>query len=218
MQTRRKRGRPPVEGLAQRRCDEILDVAIGVFAEHGYSCADLQEVADTLGVGKGTLYRYFPSKQQLFRAALERILTGMRAAVDNAINAESDPLDQLYAATRAYLAYFDAHPEYVELIIQERAEFKDQKKPTYFQHRDAAIGRWHDFYRALISAGRFRDVPVERITDVLTSAIYGTMCTNYLAGHEKSLAEQADDILDVTLHGLLTPDESARRLAGRGTR
>ncbi|HYE61384.1 MAG TPA: TetR/AcrR family transcriptional regulator [Phycisphaerales bacterium] len=211
---KRKRGRPRIEGLAERRADEILPVAINLFARNGYSCTDLQVVADKLGVGKGTLYRYFPSKKDLFQAALTRVLTGMREAVDAAVAQETDPLDQLYAAIRAYLSYFDEHPEYVELIMQERAEFRDKKRSTYFEHREAAIGRWHDFYRGLIAAGRLRDrLPVERITDVLSSAVYGTMCTNYFAGHEKSLAQQAEDILEVALHGLLTPEESTRRMA-----
>jgi hypothetical protein len=139
-----------------------------------------------------------------------RVLTGMREAVDQAVAQHTDPLDQVYAAIRAYLAYFDEHPEYVELIIQERAEFRDKKKSTYFEHREASVGRWQEFYRGLIVAGRIRSVPVERITDVLSGAVYGTMCTNYFAGHEKSLAEQAEDILDVALVGLLTPDESKR--------
>lgn len=214
---KRKRGRPRIEGLAERRAEEILPVAIALFARNGYACTDLQVVADKLQVGKGTLYRYFPSKKHLFQAALIRVLNGMREAVDAAVIQESDPLDQLYAAIRAYLGYFDEHPEYVELIIQERAEFRDKKKATYFEHREATVGRWHEFYRGLIAAGRLRNVPVDRITDVLSNAVYGTMCTNYFAGHEKTLAQQAEDILDVTLRGLLTPQEAARRTSFKGS-
>jgi hypothetical protein len=44
-----------------------------------------------------------------------RVLAGMRQAVDAAVAQETDPLDQLYAAIRAYLAYFDDHPEYVDV-------------------------------------------------------------------------------------------------------
>ncbi len=209
--TRRKRGRPPVEGLAERRADEILNVATALFAKHGYNCTDLQVVADRLNVGKGTLYRYFPSKQRMFQAALERMLSGMRTAVDAAFAQEKDPLDQLYAAVRAYLTYFDGHPEYVELLIQERAEFRGVRRSTYFEQRLAHQGRWHEFYRKLIADGRIRNIPAQRITDVLASAIYGTMFSNYFAGHTKSLSEQAEDLLDITLHGLLTPTEAARR-------
>ena len=79
----------------------------------------------------------------------------------------------------------DAHPEFCELLIQERAEFKDRKKSTYLQHREVSVKVWQDLYRELIAAGRVRDLPVERITDVIGQLLYGTMCMNYFAGRRK---------------------------------
>ena len=69
-------GRPKDEGLAARRCKEILDVAARLFAARGYQNTDVQVVADELGVGKGTVYRYFPSKRELFLGFLRQ--TGLR--------------------------------------------------------------------------------------------------------------------------------------------
>ena len=54
-----------VRHIAQcRRREEILEKAIKLFAKHGYGGTDTQQLADELRVGKGTLYRYFPSKEQ----------------------------------------------------------------------------------------------------------------------------------------------------------
>ena len=64
-----KRGRPPSPQLHERRTEEILAPAARLFAERGFDGADTQELADRVGVGKGTLYRYFPSKQELFADA-----------------------------------------------------------------------------------------------------------------------------------------------------
>ena len=50
------------------RREEILDVATDLFAEFGYSEAVTKDLADRLQVGKGTIYRYFPSKRELFLA------------------------------------------------------------------------------------------------------------------------------------------------------
>jgi AcrR family transcriptional regulator len=216
MSTRRRRGRPKDPALPARRRGEILDAATGLFAEHGYRCTDLQDVADRLGVGKGTLYRYFPTKEALFQAAVDRVMMRLRSAIDAVIEGIDEPLERLARAVRAYLAYFDEHPEYVELLIQERAEFRDRKRPTYFVHRDANIGRWRALYARLIRDGRVRPVPVDRITDVVSDLLYGTMFTNYFAGRRKSLAEQADDILDILFLGLLTPRERRPPRNGNG--
>src|SRR5947209_4064740 len=75
-----------------RRQEEILDAAAKLFAEHGYSDADTQRLADKLGVGKGTLYRYFPSKRELFLAAADRAMRQLRQSVDASIGGIADPL------------------------------------------------------------------------------------------------------------------------------
>jgi AcrR family transcriptional regulator len=135
-------GRPVDPGLRDRRCEEILDAAARLFAEHGFSRTDTQILADELGVGKGTLYRYFPSKRALFLAAVDRVMRQARARVDARIGDISDPLDRIAEAVRTFLGFCDEHPYFVELLIQERAHFKDRKKPTYFEHRETYVERW----------------------------------------------------------------------------
>ena len=207
----RKPGRPVDPELRDRRCEEILDAALKLFAEHGYSGADTQVLADQLGVGKGTLYRYFASKERLFLAAVDRVMRRLRATVDAAMTGIDDPLEQIGRAVRAYLGFVSDNPDFVEILIQERAHFKDRKKPTYFEHREANIERWRTLYRSLMSEGRLRKMPVERITDVFGDLMYGTMFTNYFTGSRKSPDEQAKAILDVMFCGILSPEEQRCR-------
>jgi len=193
------------------RQEQILDAAATLFAEHGYSDTDTQLLADRLRIGKGTLYRYFPSKRDLFLAVADRVMRQMRQQVDAAVAPVEDPLDRVTAGVHAFLAFFGEHPEYVELLIQERAQFKDRKRPTYFVHREANVERWRALYRALIAAGRVRPVPVERITDVMSDLLYGTIFTNYFSGREKPFDAQARDLIDIVFHGILTDSERRRR-------
>lgn len=202
-----RRGRPKVENLAKRRSREILDVAIAVFAERGYAETDLQVVADELGLGKGTLYRYFPSKRALFLAAADRCMEMLREFVHPAIEGEADPLEKIAAAIRLYLTFFDDHPECIELIVQERAAFRDRKKPTYFVHREANLGPWKELFRGLIADKRVRDVPVDRIIDVTSDLLYGTIFTNYFTKRQKPLERHTKDILDIVMHGIVRRGE-----------
>src|SRR5262249_23611252 len=151
MNTQTKRpGRPADPELAARRCEEILDAAVELFAKEGYSGADTQVLADALQVGKGTLYRYFPSKEALFLAAVDRVMHRLRDYIESERAKIDDPIDRIARAVHAYLTFFAEHPQYVELLMQERAQFRDRKKPTYFVHREANIKRWQDMYRDLI--------------------------------------------------------------------
>ena len=209
--TAKKSKRPCDEALWAARREQILEAAARLFARHGYAETDTQLLAEELGVGKGTLYRYFPSKQDVFLAAVDRAICKLRDQIDADVEGIEDPLDRIAAAVRSYLGFFADNPDFVELLMQERAQFKDRKKPTYYLHREANIGRWRDLYRALIAAGRVRDMPVERITDVMSDLLYGTMFTNYFAGRRKPSDVQAQDILDVVFHGILSDTERRKR-------
>jgi AcrR family transcriptional regulator len=218
MQTASQRGpgRPVDPAIRQRREEEILDAAARLFAERGYAGANTQVLADTLNVGKGTIFRYFPTKQELFLAAVDRAMDLLKETVDAALVGIEDPIEQILRAMHAYLAFFAEHPEYVELLIQERAEFKDRKKPTYFVHREANIGRWRNLLLGLIATGRVRDITVEGIMEVIGDLLYGTMFTNYFVGRTRSPREQAEEILDVAFHGILSDSERKLRQSAAG--
>lgn len=208
---------PPAakDALGESRRAQILDAAVKLFARRGYADTDTQLLIERLGIGKGTLYRYFPSKRELFLAAVDRVMCRLREEIDTHANPVADPLERIAEAIRTYLAFFAEHPDYVELLIQERAQFKDRPTPTYFQHRAANVERWRDLYRGLIAEGRIRAMPVERITDVLSDLVYGTMFTNYFTGRHKPVSEQAEAILDVVFRGILSDGE---RCAGAARR
>jgi AcrR family transcriptional regulator len=212
----RKPQRPVDQTRRARRQEQILEAAVQLFAEHGYSNTDTQLLAEKLQIGKGTLYRYFRSKRELFLAAADRVMRQMRQCIDDSIEGIEEPLDRIATAIRAYLAFFAEHPEFVELLMQERAQFKDRKKPTYFVHREANLERWLALYRSLIAAGRIRDVPVERISDVMSNLVYGTMFTNYFTDQRQSFEKQAQDILDIMFHGILSESERQRRAEESG--
>jgi AcrR family transcriptional regulator len=196
-------GRPVDPERRQRRREEILQVATKLFARRGFADTDVQVIADRLKVGKGTVYRHFSSKEELFLAVVDRGMHQMKQAVDAATSQTSQPLEKVAAGIRAYLTFFDEHPEIVELLIHERALFRDRRKPTYFVHRESNVGQWRTLFSELIRAGVIRDTPVERITDVISGLLYGTMFTNFFAGRAKPLSNQCQDILDIVFRGLL---------------
>lgn len=202
---------PAVAARCERRNEEILEAAIRLFAKHGYADADLQVLADKLGIGKGTLYRHFGNKQELFLAAADRVMTMLFRHIDAAAEGVSDPLDQIERRIAGYLEFFETHPEAVEIFIQERAVFRDRKRPTYFVHREANLERWRGIWRDLIAEGRVRPLCPERITDVIGDQLYGAMFVNYITGRHSPPAEAARDIVAVVFHGILTDEERRRR-------
>ena len=211
--TVKKPRRSSDEAMLARR-EEILETATELFADHGFSDAVTQVLADRLQVGKGTIYRHFPSKRALFLAAADRVMWKLQEQVNANIAGIDDGLERIERGIATFLSFFAEHPSFVELLIQERAYFKDRKRPTYFEHREINIERWRQLYRDLIAEGRVRDMPVEQITNVVSNVLYGIMVTNFFNGQPKPSDVQAKEILDVIFLGILTESERQHRGVG----
>lgn len=205
-------GRPKDEALQERRRVAILDAAAVLFAREGYRNTDLQQVANALKLAKGTLYRYFKTKEDLFLSTVDRCVEQMHDYLQASIRHVEDPIERIAGGIRAALAYHESHPGLVELMVQERAEFRDRAKPDYFVlRREARKAPWEQLIRDLITAGRVRDLPPRRVTEMMGALVHGTVLTNHLYARHKPHEEQAADVLDTLFNGILTDTERRRR-------
>ena len=202
----------PAESCSTARREErrqaIIEVAARLFAELGYTACEMERVAAELGIAKGTLYLYFASKEELFCACSDAGMKQMQAAVCKAAEEAADPIDRIGRGIHAYLQFFEDHPEHVELLIQERANFKSRKRPTYFEYREVTRQKWRPVHEGLIASGKFRDdIPIERIMDAIGNLLYGTMFTNHFVGRTGSISEQQKSLVEILLRGLLSEQE-----------
>src|SRR5262245_3219868 len=147
-------GRPVDLALIARRRQDILGAAAKAFARRAFERTEVDEVALATGISKGTVYRYFPSEEPLSPPTVDAGMRRLTERVDAAAATVEDPLERIAAAIRAYLAFFDECPETVELLMIERAVFRNRKKPTYFEHKDANIGPWSELIAGLVEDGR----------------------------------------------------------------
>ena len=67
---------PKRERRKEARPGELLDAALTIFVDKGYAATRVEEVAALAGVSKGTLFLYFPSKEELFKAVVRESIAG----------------------------------------------------------------------------------------------------------------------------------------------
>jgi AcrR family transcriptional regulator len=201
---------PKDSELAARRRDEILERAATFFSEHGYPNADMQSLANELNVGKGTLYRYFPSKEELFFAAADRGMQLLHEYIESNRQYDADAVEQIEAAIRLFFRFFDLNPQYLELLIQERSEFRNRREPTYLKHSDANCKKWDALSEHLYETGRLRKIPDRQFETTINNMLYGTLFTNYFARRNMTFEEQTKDVVDVIFFGVLSDAERAK--------
>lgn len=205
-------GRPKDDQLAARRRSQIIQHAIDEFARNGYANADLDVIAASAGCSKGTLYNYFTSKSDLFGASVDYV---MQMVVEAAgVGDEGDPLEQLEKLVHAFLSHFAAHPEHVELLVQERSDFRDREEPSYDRYRAASRQRWKRRFEQLMNDGRMRRMPAEQAINILGDLLYGTIFLNHFRRRRIKPQQQAAEVLDVLFRGFLTDSERASRFSG----
>lgn len=126
-----KRSRP-----VKRREREVLDAAVEVFARHGYAEASVQDVADAVGILKGSLYHYIDSKDDLlFRLLVEvhddveAILADVQAVEDLA------PLDRLTLYVRRQVEYNLAHLERISIYYHDIDHLSEDHRTDLYARR-----------------------------------------------------------------------------------
>jgi AcrR family transcriptional regulator len=93
---------------ARRNRDRIVEVAREVFREQGYD-ASLDEVAKRAGVGAGTLYRHFPTRENLLDAIMQSWVDRVDEAAAKVLAHEGPPREVLLAWFTAYVALISLH-------------------------------------------------------------------------------------------------------------
>lgn len=88
---------------AAERRQQLLDVALQVFGQHGYHHSSMNEIADRAGVTKPVLYQHFRSKRELYLEVLRDVGGRLRDAVGKAVAAAESPRQQVESG---FLAYF----------------------------------------------------------------------------------------------------------------
>jgi AcrR family transcriptional regulator len=97
-----------VRADAQRNRDRIVEVARGVFRERGYD-ASLDDIAKKAGVGPGTLYRHFPTRDALLDAVMQAWVDGVTETTDKALTYEGPAREFLLAWFEAYVGLITVH-------------------------------------------------------------------------------------------------------------
>jgi AcrR family transcriptional regulator len=184
-----------VRADAQRNHDKILDAAEEVFALEGVT-APIDMVAERAGVGIGTLYRHFPTKESLFEAIVSNRLSGLLASADG-FTRDLDPA----IALDAFLREFARQAAEKQDLFQALGQAGIDVKSKYSGLVDELADRVETLRLRAVAAGAIRD-------DVNSSDIINLVVgTCHAAGHNGTDDAGLQRLVSVVIAGLqpLTP-------------
>ncbi len=134
METRTEDSQVKRERRKQARPGELLDAALALFVEKGFAATRVEEVAAQAGVSKGTLFLYFQSKEELFKAVVHENLAGRFVEWNEEFERfEGDSADMLRFCLTSWWERIGATPAsgITKLMIGEAQNFPELA--TYYQ-------------------------------------------------------------------------------------
>src|SRR6202046_1528693 len=94
-------GKRAAQGRATR--GQLIDVATGLFAEHGYEGTSIEAVLTAAGVSRGALYHHFAGKEALFTAVLEAVSEPITVKITEIISGCPDPVEAVRTAALGWI-------------------------------------------------------------------------------------------------------------------
>ncbi len=144
--------RQRMSSRGQQRKAKILSAATGLFLSAGYGETSIDAIVEKSGGSKATLYSYFPTKADLFRAVIDSIVTTQEGpelrSLDNVRNTLVN-----FAEHRLGIVFSSNHRALMRLIISERERFPDIARMYYEQGPLHSHKVLRDYFEVLIDRG-----------------------------------------------------------------
>lgn len=189
----------------------ILEAALTAFAQHGLRGADVQEIADAAGVGKGTVYRYFGNKQDLFWATTLEVMRRIEDRVREAIVHGDGAIETLRKMSMGYARLFSEDRRYLELFAQQHAEFRFTEPDSHKARHDELTQRCVEVVEEGILSGEIRRVHPVKTVNALGGLVYGNVLHGFYCyentnqDDRQGILDTVELALDLFLEGLRNP-------------
>jgi AcrR family transcriptional regulator len=189
-------------GPPRRRHREILEAAAHVFHRKGYESTSIQDIADAVGILKGSLYYYIDSKEDLLYAILQDVHEDALRNIERTKAIEGDPLQKIRAFVMLHIGFNAENLVKMGVFFQDFRSLGEERRAVIVEERD----QYDQFLRTLIQEGQEQGVVCADIDPKLAGlAILGM--TNwiyhwYQPSGERTAPELAQAYADIVVAGL----------------
>ena len=142
----------------QARRKAIVDTSASVFARRGYHATGITEICTANDLGKGALYHYIGSKEELLAAIHDRVMDDVMLGADRVAQAGGSPSQQLAMLGDELLDVIHRYPDHVWVFLHEFPALSGDRAEQFRGRRREYEQRVETVLRAGVDAGEFRDL------------------------------------------------------------
>jgi TetR/AcrR family transcriptional regulator, cholesterol catabolism regulator len=142
----------------QTRRESIIDASARVFARNGYHATGINELCEANGLGKGALYHYIGSKEELLAAIHDRVMDEVMQGADRVDAEGGSPSQQLAMLGRELLDVIHRYPDHVWVFLHEFPALTGERADQFHERRREYERRVEAVLRAGVDSGEFREL------------------------------------------------------------
>lgn len=159
------------------RTDELASIALDLFAEHGFSGANIKLIARRANVNPALIYYYYKNKEDLFRAAIVHAVSLAQRQYQELLVDHDDPMGRIHAWLGSNLVVSQRIRSLVKIMLDYSTSGVRNSRI------DAAIAQFYELERTIlvnsirsgISSGVFCETDVDRLAAVVSVHLDGVM-------------------------------------------
>lgn len=175
--------RPRRAEYSESTRNALVESAVELFTQHGYTGTSLDEIARNARVTKGALYHHFSGKQAVFEAAFEAVDTQVVQRMSEAVSAPGGPWETMRTGLRTFLEVC-LEPSYQRIVVQEGPAVMGWQRWREAEER-FTYGIVRSVIGGLVEAGEIAPMPVEALSRVVFGALSAGATT--IAGSDQPL-------------------------------
>lgn len=183
--------------------DRIVTAAMEIFGQRPYHQVKIEEIAERASVGKGTVYEYFGSKEELFIAMIQAGSQAYFGEIVGSVKPGRTARQNLEAVFVSHLRFIGKHAAAARILAAER-------RASHHELRETMMG-WHirlerfivDLVKEGVSSGEFRPVDAVLVSKVIIGTLSMLLFAVLFEDHSLSATKKmVDKLLDFYLYGL----------------
>lgn len=187
----------------------ILKAALEEFSEKGFHNATIDSMAERAGIAKGTVYRYFKTKEQLFNALKEDTITEFVEVAKRKIATDEDILVILERVIENYLGFFEENSALFKVIIQEHSDFGREFSEKFINELILAFPSLKRRCWKASRKGVLKQMNYFTVFFGIIGFLNGVIHKWLLAGGKGSLLDEVETVKEVLFYGFAVhPDQT----------
>ena len=183
----------------------ILQSALDEFSDKGYHASTIDSIAERAGIAKGTVYRYFNTKEGLFNALKEDTISEFVEHARHDLSQEEDVLKIIESVIKNYLSFFEKNSAFFKVIIQEQKDFGREFSEKFINELILALpGLKRRCWKASRN-GHLKQMNYFTVFFGIIGFLNGVIQKWLHEGAEGSLLNEIETVKEVLFYGFVVP-------------